>query len=404
MHPTLKTLLALGALSGCATEPARPLEASRAATLRGGARVDVLWPTQNNWAQSYDDLAFRAQIADEAYNTYGYDSAEIALWSENAVGAGKHAYTMLDTHAPNASTIWQTRVTWPTKATGGGKPDLSYRFFWPETQAYYVATGTSSRLDMYLHRNVKVAEVQLYSLNSRGVTATANWARYSAILDVKNYGSPDLMDNLTDGIYRQCGDPENNDDLKHWQVRLLPQVKQIAVDAATEDGITFVPCTDMLQVLNTYCPGQTGRQSLTQCPEVMECMDDMLEAADADDVSTRVPVFHVSTTPFGSNTSFVWNRPGGRFTAITLNHMNSSQEFFARLFSHEMGHRILGLGDLQTPASQQSPANARCAWDPNNGVSDDIHPLMCSASPGRFLYASECTTAYASSVTDWNDQ
>ena len=403
MNHTLKTLVALAALSGCTTEPARPLDASRAATLRGGARVDVLWPTQNNWAQSYDDLAFRAEIADDAYHLNGYDQAEIGLWSANAVGAGKHAYTMLDTSSPNASTIWQTRVTWPTKATGGGKPDLSYRFFWPETQTYYVAEGTSTRLDMYLHRNVKVAEVQLYSVTSGGSTAAADKARYAAILDVKQYGSPDLMDNFTDGIYRQCGDADNNDDFKHWQVRLKSTVKSINVAQAT-DGITFVPCTNMQLVRTTFCPGQTAGQSLTMCPEVMECMDDMLDAADNADVSTRVPVFHVTSTPFGTNTSFVWSRPGGRFTAITLNHMNSSQEFFVRLFSHEMGHRILGLGDLQNTASGASPLNTRCDWDPNNGLSDDIHPLMCSATPGRFLYAAECDTAYGSSVTDWNDQ
>ncbi len=307
--------IALGCTDKDTSDSAFPpamLPDSIAARLKGGARVDVLWPPNDNWAQSYDDLAFRAEITDLLYHQEGYDSANIGLWSDNAVGAGKHAPTTLDTSLPDQSQIWQRRVTWPTQANGGGKPDLFYQFYWPVSDAYYIADGDSQRNDMFLHGNVKVAEIQLYSVTSGPASANANIFAYREILDNERYFSPDVLDNLTDAIFRQCGDGNNNGGLQHWQVRLRPSVKGINIPQAT-DGVSNVPCTDLQSVRITFCPGQTAGESLTMCSPIMQCMDDMIAAASPTDNSDRVSVFHLTSSPLGTNASFVWTRPGGRF-------------------------------------------------------------------------------------------
>lgn len=375
----------------------RSLTPEAADALRGGARVDVQYPPQDNWYQSFDDLAFRAQVTDLQFHQMGDPYAKISIWSNDAVGAGKHAWMDLDTTTPNNSVEWRTRVTWPTQGLNGGKPDLEFKYFWPPSNAFYVADGDSQRSDMYLHGNVKVADIKLHTVTSGNSTVEADWNRYSRILDAKTYFALDRMDDLTDGIFGQCGSNANNGNKRHWQVRLNPEVREISVLQACDNN-DCVPCTDLKAVKDTFCPGQTGVQSLSSCAPVFQCLDRMITQTNAGDIQNRVSVYHLDTSPVGAGTSFVWPRPGGVFMGITKTHMDSGDEFFARLFTHELGHRILNLPDLAVPGEPL------CANTPNDGVNDDDHPLMCSVTPGRFLYPAECSTGYASTVTDWNSQ
>jgi hypothetical protein len=336
---SLATLAVAGPLAVYALSPAsEPVETARAidgpelASVVGGVSTDVLWPTQANWSQSYDNLRF--QIAVE--NHYGEPTSSLIAGADGS----KVGYATVATPAPNHTGSWHTRMMWPFP----GKKQL--QLLYVHDGQTFEAYGEPTLNDQGLLPNVKVHTVKFWNAVSPSMSTNVSTAISQGLVDNLNAAIPTRMTNV-DGIYAESCDVSTK---TQWRF----------VSAGTMN--ISDRCMDMV------ASGSTNAS----------CVNELYSKYSNDPGNVHVVYIKRNEINGWAGAHF----KSGAAYSITIRDDWENNADLDALLAHELGHTHMG-----------GHTNGLPGIDCNLPRAD--RNLMCS-NVGRIMNATQCATAEAS--------
>lgn len=310
-------------------ETARAIHGPELETIVGGVSTEVLWPTQANWSQSYDNLRF--QIAVE--NHFGEPSASLIAGADGT----KVGNAIVATPAPGHTGTWHARMMWPFP----GKKQLQLHYV-HEGETY--ATWGEPTLDAQgLLPDVKVHTIKFWNAVSPSMSTSVSTAISRQLVDDLNAALPTRMTNV-DGIYAEnCG------------VGTKTQWRFAGVDTMNISDA----CMDMV------ASGTTNAS----------CINEFYNHYSGD--PDNVHVVYIK-----SNQGTGWagaHLISGAAYSITIREDWENNGDLDALLAHELGHTYVGGHTNDQPGVDCSLSRAN-------------RNLMCS-NVGRVMNATQCTNA-----------
>jgi hypothetical protein len=335
----LATLAVAGPLAVYAVSPsservetARAIDGPELEAVVGGVSTDVLWPTQANWSQSYDNLRF--QIAVE--NHFGEPTSTLIAGADGT----KAGYATVSTPAPDHTGSWHARMMWPFP----GKKQLQLLYVHEgETFATY---GESTLDDQGLLPDVKVHTVKFWNAVSPSMSTSVSTDISKGLVDNLNATIPTRMTNV-DGIYAE-------------NCAVATKTQWRFVSAGTMN--ISDECMDMV------ASGSTNGS----------CINEFYDNYDDDPGNVHV-VYIKRNQNNGWAGAHVKN---GAAYSITIRDDWEGNANLDALLAHELGHTYVG-----------GHTNDQPGVDCSLPVAD--RNLMCS-NVGRVMNSTQCTTAETS--------
>lgn len=349
------------AVAGAGTEQARSFKV-------GCVYADVVWPPEDSWSQSYDNLAFAVDVT----NHSGSESLFLLSYAdETLVGAD-----FVATPAPGHAGQSRARTLWPFP----GPSDFRIRYW--TADGPIDAVGDPTRADQRLLGSVKVHNLRFWNLSDAVGTVAVPAIQVQPVVDrLNDYVYNAVTDDSVDAVYGQCPSAT------HTQFRYTG-IGNMAINVTPS-------CVDM----TTW----TGNAN-TCAARYQACINAIFaQVLAADPTLEQIHVVFVDnygSNLCGNNVSTGTHRLVANYNAADPDPANhgymiliedgvpANPDALARLLAHEVGHTYLG-GHTNNNNPCPPPTTTR--------------NVMCS-NTGRLINATQCQSAASNTNLRYQDQ